>query len=176
MEPMTQEQLELVGRETGHAAGKVLKKYVAGALVAYIVLLGGLFGVVKASQDVLHEGLKGSCYRVNVLRAQSNASDVVSFKILSSSAIREAKLAKMGPASERKTHATSAHSLATEARTLTVTGITNCEQAVNDPEHYVTPVAGPIGEPTTGKLNVGVAKTIKDSHQFLKIERARGGG
>lgn len=169
MSQMTQEQLEWIEETTHRAARKALKKQALGAAVGFLVLFGGGAVAGRAYLHTLHQGLVGSCARVNVLRAQSNLSDTVSFQILSISGRREAALVKLDPHAAGQHHK-SALALFTEAKKLTITKPTNCEQAVGDPDHYSTPIAGPIGDPTTGKMNPGVMRAIRDSQNLLDRE------
>jgi hypothetical protein len=169
---MTQDEsvelIEWIEEGQRRAANRVLRK----AAVGFAILLFGLLFAGNAWKNQLHDGLKGSCSRVNVLRAQSNGSDLVSFRILSISAQREAILAKKDKANAA-THSKSAKGLASEAQRLTVTRLTDCEEAVNDPDHYSTPVAGPIGDPKTGELSEGVKQTLIDSEKLLRKESTR---
>lgn len=171
-EPLTEEQLAFMTEQTRRAANKGvargLRRWAFGATITYVVVLAAVAWGLKDGQDSLREGLQGSCERVNVLRSQSNGSDLVSFKILSLSGQRESALAKTGPKSEAKTHRDSATGLWAQATHLRVTKITDCVHAVDDPAHYKTPVAGPIGDPKTGELYSGVKQVLKDSHAYLK--------
>jgi hypothetical protein len=166
------EKVELLGwieDSTRRAANESLRRFRNQALIAFVVLLGGLAFAGKAWIGELQDGLRGSCDRVNVLRAQSNLSDSVSFNILSSSGIREKALAKSSPTKgERKTHNDSAEALFREADKLTVTVLTNCERAVDEADKYKTPVAGPIGEPRTGEFTEGVQHVLDDSIDYLR--------
>lgn len=172
VEPLTEEQLAFMTEQTRHAASKGvasgLKRWSIGAAVVYVVIVGAVWLALKDGQDSLRAGLQGSCERVNVLRAQSNGSDLVSFKILSISGQRESALAKTTTGVESKTHRISAFGLWDQATHLRVTKLTDCRHAVDDPAHYKTPVAGPIGDPHTGELSPGVKKVVDASNVYLK--------
>lgn len=170
MSHITEEQLGWVEEATHRAVRKALKRYSLGASIAFLVLFAGLAIAGKTYVDRLHNGLVGSCNRVNVLRAQSNLSDTVSFNILSISGQREKALVKLDKEAAAQ-HRKSSNALFKEARKLTITKVTNCEEAVDSPDHYVTPIAGPIGNPATGKLDPGVARVIRDSEDLLRRER-----
>lgn len=170
---MTQEQLEWIEEATHRAVRKALKRQAIGAAIGFLVLFGGAFGATRATLNTVHEGLVGSCNRVNVLRAQSNLSDTVSFNILSLSGRREHALVKLD-STAAKEHRQSAEGLFDQARSLTVTGITNCEEAVDHPAAYRPPIATPLGVPETGKLSPGVAKILADSKKLLVREDGNG--
>lgn len=169
---MSEEQLEWISDSTERAAKRALRRYVRRSAAGFVVVIVGLAFAGNAYLHELEHGLTRTCERVNLLRAQSNTSDAVSFQILSISAQREAKLAKTEPIN-RKTHKQSADVLAQQALNLTVTGFTDCEQAVGAPDSYAQPIANPIGEPTTGKLNTGVSTILRRSHALLEAERRR---
>lgn len=168
--PMTHDQLAWIEESQRRGVKKALKKQARVAAVGFVLLFGGLFVAGKAWTDTLHDGLVGSCDRVNVLRAQSNGSDLVSFRILSLSGQREASLAEGSKDSESKTHSDSAKALFGQAKLLTVTQLTDCERAVDHPKSYDTPIAGPIGDPATGELNQGVKRALDASAALLKQE------
>lgn len=171
--PLTDDQLALIAAETERGASKALRGYVRRATAGFLILLIGLVFAGRGYVGALHDGLVGSCDRVNVLRAQSNSSDLVSFHILSISAQREAALAKADNAGTQSAHKRSATLLFDQAGKLTVTGLTDCEKAVGDPSHYAAPVANPIGDPTKNKLNDGVRQIEVDSQRLLHLEQAR---
>jgi hypothetical protein len=120
----------------------------------------------------------GSCNRVNVLRAQSNLSDTVSWKILSDAGQRELSLAVTDVPETRKAHVKSAATLLEQASTLTATGMTDCAQAVEDPLGYKQPLARPIGDPRTGKVSPRAQAVLDSSHDVIQgsatIDRAGG--
>ncbi len=171
VEPLTEDQLAWISDQTEHAAhsavNRSLRKWAFGAGIAYVLILVALFLALKDGQNNLKDGLTGSCDRVNVLRAQSNGSDLVSFKILSLSGQREAALAKTDT-ENAKTHLDSAKGLWEQARNLNVTKLTDCDQAVKHPDKYVAPVAGPIGAPETGETWPGVQKLLDQSQDYLR--------
>lgn len=157
-----EELLAWIGESCRRAANHALRRYAIGATLAFLLLLGGISLAGKAWLSELESGLKGSCDRVNVLRAQSNLSDTVSFMVLSD-ATKEAR--RVGR--EEK-----ADSFALQAGSLTVTELTDCDVAVGNPEDYVTPIAGPIGDPGTGKLSPGVKEIIDASARLIEREAA----
>lgn len=171
-EPLTEEQLAFMTEQTRRAASKGvargLKRWSIGATIVYLVIFAAVFLGLKDGQDSLREGLQGSCERVNILRAQSNGSDLVSFKILSLSGQREDTLAKATTGAVAQTHRDSRDGLWAQAKNLRVTKITDCSRAVDDPANYKTPVAGPIGNPKTGELSPGVKRVIDTSIAYLK--------
>jgi uncharacterized protein HemX len=158
MAQLTQEQLEQIGVETQHATRKALSAWLRGAAVAFALAIGGtgyaVHEVDRAShkadvqaQQRLDQAVWGSCRRLNILRAQSNLSDAVSFRVLTQAA------------GGRFRHF---------ASNLRVTPVTNCEQAVKNPSTYRAPVATPIGDTTTGKLRPEVVRILRDSVAYLK--------
>lgn len=169
-DPLTEEQLALISAETEHAVHSGLKRWSRRAAGAYVLLLVALVFIGRGYIERLHDGLAGSCHRVNVLRAQSNASDYVSFKILSLSGQREAALAKTSKSpAVAHVHNKSAQGLWDQARNLTVTQMTDCEQAIEHPDSYKTPVAGPIGSPESGTTYPSVQKVLDQSRQYLRV-------
>jgi hypothetical protein len=156
-----------IEESTKRASERALKKYMVGSSLAFVLLLGGLAFAGNAWIEELQSGLHGACDRVNVLRAQSNLSDSVSFTILSSAAQRETRLVKGDP-KNASTHQRSADVLAGEAKRLTVTRMTDCDRAVSDPDSYSTPSAGPIGDPLTGERNEEVEEILLESEAMIR--------
>lgn len=148
------------------------------ALAGFLILLVGVGYALgqTVSEGQLYDAQINACERVNVLRAQSNLSDLVSFNILSVSTQREYALANQIKSNKKAytTHKSSADLLADQARELRVTKLTDCSKAVNHPKGYHFPLAGPIGEPTTGKLNPDVVHIIAGS-QATVVENKGGG-
>lgn len=175
--PLTEDQLAFMTEQTRLAASagiaRALKRWAVGATIAYLVLLGGVFIALFGQQQRLQEGLDGSCDRVNVLRAQSNSSDLVSFRILSYSGQREARLARLTTGEEAEAHRSSAQALFLQAQKLTVTALTDCKEAVQHPQTFKTPIAGSIGDPTTGKLNGGIQEIVDDSQSYVRDGKVR---
>jgi hypothetical protein len=145
-----------------------LRKYVRGATIGFLVMLSSVGYALSTKPDygTLRSGLVSSCNRVNVLRAQSNLSDTVSFKILASATQRERALVKGDP-ENAKIHRRNAVELGAQLEQLAITKLTDCGPAVNDPNHYVYPIAVPIGDPDTGKLKPGVEKIVAQSRARL---------
>lgn len=54
-EPLTEEQLNLIGAETQHAAAKVLKRYSLSAVVGFLILLGTNVFVWGTAQNLNQE-------------------------------------------------------------------------------------------------------------------------
>lgn len=167
--PLTEDQLDYLSEQTDRAARHAVRRFALKAAIAYLVVLGGVFVALQAQSQTLEDASMGSCHRVNVLRAQSNASDLVSFNILSLSGQREKMLAEQAGAGERQTHLASADALFEQAKKLTVTELTDCAQAVAHPTEYVNPIAGPIGDPSTGELSPDVEKIANASEAFLNL-------
>lgn len=146
-----------------------LRKPVVGYMILAVGILLAVFFYTNTVNEKLREGLASSCQRVNILRAQSNLSDNVSWTILSASAAREKKLAATEP-QNRKTHKSSYHILSKQASNLTITPITDCDKAVNEPKSYVVPKAHSIGDKKTLKQRPEVAKILSESKALLRAE------
>lgn len=177
--PLTEEQVAFFTSQTNRAVKKALRGYVRSALVGFAILLFGVGYAIqgKSTTSELRAGLLSSCARVNILRAQSNTSDNVSFKILALSAQRERSLATLSHGPEHATHVKSARLLSDQAAHLTITGLTDCKQAVDNAENYAFPVANPVGNPISGKTTVTAQRIIDKSQSLLlhvKLERRRG--
>lgn len=150
---------------------KAIRGYIGGVLVAFLILAGGGgYGVYSSDINQTHQlraAAQGSCQRVNVLRAQSNLSDSVSFVILAQAGIREAALAQQG-GKNAQLHAQSAMTFRAQVGRLRITAITDCNQAVDHPLTYRTPAAGPLGNPYTGQLNPHVSGILKQSAALVR--------
>lgn len=150
--------------------------FIHKGLVGYIILAIGVgYAIHSSHNSAISEGLRTihsaniqSCQRVNVLRAQSNLSDSVSFTILSISARREFALAHKDLPKTRQTHLKSAKLLSVQARKLNVTKLTNCNLAVNHPQAYRYPLAGPLGNPLNGKLYPQIREILQDSEHYVR--------
>lgn len=140
-------------------------------LIGYLALGLGTVFAANQSANSQHAGLVSSCQRVQILRAQSNISDAVSFRILSISAQRERQLAKTDNRSTRKAHTRSARLLEAQAGQLTITGLTNCPKAVDEATTYKFPVASPVGNPRKGKLSPDAKRILIQSQALLERER-----
>jgi hypothetical protein len=140
-------------------------------LLAFLILscatAYGINTIYNASVENLREGLRGSCQRVNILRAQSNVTDVVSFRILSISGKREFELAKRASGNVQSLREESANLLFGQAAVLTITDLTDCERAIRDPDNYYHPTANPIGNPNTGNLTPVSERILRDSQNLL---------
>lgn len=169
---LTEQQLEWISEQTRRAAGRAVRKWARGAVVGFLILCVGSGVAISrtAGIDDLNARSHQVCERLNIVRAQSNVSDSVSFNILSQSARREDVLADLD--TNRGIHRESATTLAREAGRLTVTDLTDCDAAQHPDYDY--PVAGPVGDPTTGELNVGVATIVAESEALLRrVKRDR---
>lgn len=145
------------------------RRWRRGALAGFLALTLGIGAALTTKPDTgaLRAGLISSCQRVNILRAQSNMSDLVSFRILSLSAQREMKLSKGDPKNKR-IHRNNATSLRIEAQRLTITALTECEPAVDDAKAYKFPIASSIGNVETGTVDPIVQLIVKDSERLLR--------
>lgn len=164
---LTEEQLKLISYETTRAARKVLHRYTRSALIGFFILLAGV-GFALSQTAGLNDLEKRDvrlCERLNIVRAQSNVSDSVSFAILSNSGRREFALAKGDP-DNAKLHADSAEELFAQAQKLTVIDLTDCQKAL-DPK-YDYPLAGPIGNPRTGEYAPGVQAVLDKSVELQR--------
>lgn len=183
----TQRQEELAHLEQAariyarHEADSRLKRYMRSSLAGFVVLAAGLALAIHGNAEVAHEAKQASaaaattkslksaafseCKRVNILRAQSNVSNDVSFVILSASAQRELTLAKKPPSSA--VHRRSGLVLASQAARLKVTRLTDCARAVNQATDYKFPLAGPIGDALTGKQHKGVKDILVESERVV---------
>jgi hypothetical protein len=173
-QPLTEAQLHLLTETASNAARKsatgVLRRYVRAALIGYAVLFAGMGYAIHDNINAsdLRAGLISSCERVNILRAQSNTSDAVSFRILSISAQREHTLSQSDVAATRRTHSRSFKLLAEQAGQLTLTGLTDCSEAVDHAKNYNFPTAHPVGDPLSGKLSQTTKEIITASRQVLQ--------
>lgn len=178
MAQLTKEQREEVLEIANECASAKLRRYTVRALVGFALLIGG--GVIAtkitnnqraaadhATQTRIDKAVQGSCRRVNVLRAQSNLSDAVSYSILVAAAEREQSLAADGMPD---VHRQSAHQFRVQATRLRVTPLTNCAKAVRRPAFYRTPSAGPIGDPHEIAINPKVERILDDSERLLARE------
>lgn len=172
--PLTEEQIEFFTSQTNRAVKKALRGYVRSALVGFAILLFGVSYAIqgKSNTHELRAGLLSSCARVNILRAQSNTSDSVAFKILALSAIRERELAGLTHGAEHGTHHRSAVLLTAQASYLTITGLTDCEQAVDHAEDYAFPVANPVGNAVTAQISPLAQTILTDSQKLLAHVKA----
>lgn len=150
------------------------------ALIGFLILAVGLaFAFSAAStadknanialkRDVKREVAVNSCQRVNLLRAQSNVSNDVSWTVLSVSTQRELALAQKG-SQQRSIHKRSAMLLDRQAHRLDVTPLTDCAKAVAvDRSHpYFFPGAHEIGNPATGVKDTEAQRTVHASEHFI---------
>lgn len=141
-------------------------------LVGYAILVVGILLAVyfysHSVNDNLRDGLLSSCERVNILRAQSNLSDTVSWSVLSSAAEREQALIKKDP-DAAPAHRKSADALSNQSNGLTVTGMTDCKAAVSRPRTYNIPQAIYIDDLYTpeAKVSPEAQKVINASRKTL---------
>lgn len=139
-----------------------LRKPVVGYLILTIGILLAVYIYTNSVNDNLRDGLQSSCQRVNILRAQSNLSDAVTWTILASAAKREQSLIyKDKDAAEE--HKNSAQSLTNQTDNLTVTGMTDCKSAIERPRTYNVPKAVRIGNVRTIEISPEARKIIKAS-------------
>lgn len=174
-----------------HEARQAVRRYRNRSLAGFLVLLLGIGFAVHsngvtahradeaskeaASVGALRDASVSECQRVNILRAQSNISNDVSFEILSSAAQREAALTKATHGSEQAIHRASALSFVTNAGRLKVTQLTNCVLATHDAASYQFPFAGPIGNPRTGHHAPGIEKILRASDALVS-QHTQGSG
>lgn len=165
-------------RSTRRAANHVLHKYTRGAVIGFLILIcttAILFALANnqrtdlrrattkverdaATIDNLRQALNLACERVNVVRAQSNLSNSVSFDILSGAIRRpgvDPQIVKSYPA---------------EVTKLKVTKLTDCVRAVDTfpRSHYRYPRPVLIGNPVTGKIAPGVPAILRQSIRRLE--------
>lgn len=168
---ISEELSEFLAAQVDRGVRKGLRRYTSRALIGFLVLFAAaLFGfhdvnkrAVEAERQAVardHLVLRridtavfGSCRRVNILRAQSNLSDSVSFVVL----------ANAGQAAEKNGNTEVAKIYFMEASKLTVTPLTNCNTAVKTPTIYQLPKPGPIGDPKTGNLSPETDKIVRES-------------
>src|SRR3954467_3667283 len=91
---LSDEQIHFIADTTERATKKAVRSYTRRALIGFLILLLGGIGFGIAQIQAINGRTERSCERLNIVRAQSNVSDSVSFYILSGSAIREEALAK----------------------------------------------------------------------------------
>jgi len=153
------------------SAKDAVRAFFVRVAIGYAILVGGLVWAIsdKPSVDRLNAASTGICNRLNDARAQSNVSDAVSFGILTSSAQRERALARTKSADDRdpEIHTRSARALEAQAKRLTVIPLTDCSEAIQDPQGYRNPTAGPIGDVRTGEINPQSARIIEQSERRL---------
>lgn len=176
---ITTEQLEFFANLEAEAVDRVEKRYVKrdrrwriGATAGFLILLGGVgYAIQGKTDDATLTGRDHRiCERLNIVRAQSNVSDSVSFNILSISGRREKALIKGDPRNAAL-HRQSFKVLTGQAGKLTVTDLTDCDAALDPKYNY--PLAGPIGDPAKGKLSPE-AKEILDRSLRL-VEKSKKG-
>lgn len=177
-QPLTEAQIKLISHHTERAARKALKGYVKGALVGFALLAGGMGVAIHqtAGIDTLDARSSNACERLNIVQAQSNVSNTVSFVILSNSGQREAALAAQSSikkAGTAKIHSTSAAGLFAQADRLAVTDLTDCGLAAG--KFYAYPLAGPIGQPRTGDLTKGVKQIVWKSERIIRLGKKKQG-
>lgn len=148
--PLTDEQLRLIGEETARASRRVLRQYVRRATAAFLAVIVGLSFAGYAYLETLKDGLENSCARVQIVRAQSNVSDSVSWTVLTAQAT-----------------AADSERFRGEADKLTITALTDCKAAVDNPGDYKFPVASPIGDTETGQMYGDSAQIISASEALL---------
>jgi hypothetical protein len=169
-------------QKCAEAARAEVRRYRNRSVIGFLVLLLGVGFAVRSNSHTAHEAQAAAreavstktllasnaneCARVNILRAQSNISNDVSFVILSSAAKRELALAK-ADRPDRAVHAQSAHAFIQNAERLKVTALTDCDHAVNRPVGFSFPLAGPIGDPRTGKQAPGVKEILRASDALV---------
>lgn len=146
------------------------RRPIVGYIVLTIGILLAVFTYTDHVNDKLRDGLASSCERVNILRAQSNISDAVSWKTTISILQREQRLAHTDNPATRIAHEKSATSLSNQASLLTVTAITNCDKAVNSPANYNFPNATKISAKNPTDMNPNVPKILSDSKKLLRSE------
>lgn len=156
--------------DTDNITYEEFRTYIRGAVLAFVLLTTAIGYALTTKPDVgaLRAGDIGACNGVNTLRAQSNISNFVSFRILSLSAQREDALGKKHEPGA-KLHADSATLLFTEAKKPAITALTDCAKAVDNPRKYKFPTAGPIGDPMTGEPTKKSAQILADSQRLLGI-------
>ncbi len=132
-----------------------LRKYARSAVVGFVGLLAAVTFVLGTKPDVQAQrtAFISACENENILHAQSNITALVSFKILSLSGQQS-----------RRARAV----LHPEAGKLRITGLTDCEEATDNPRSYVYPAANEIGDPATGVVNPDVQTIVAESRRLLR--------
>lgn len=112
-------------------------------LVGYAILLIGLLvalnRVQESNLDKVRTAEYTACERVQLLRDQANGTNFLVYDTFLSAYRREIKLIKGDPENAEK-HRMSADTLEKTYRTTTVTGPTNCHDAVYEADTYKAPV------------------------------------
>ncbi len=150
-----------------------IRKPLVGYAVLVIGMLLAVYAYTGAVDDNLRAGLRSSCERVNVLRAQSNLSDYVQWQTVANGAARERSLIKTDTQKNREAHMNSAASLEEQAGNLTVTGLTDCDEAVDSADSYVIPTANPIGDSRNIEVYPQIERIIDESRGLLQRENLR---
>lgn len=143
-----------------------MDRAVIGFLVLVVAFTLGVGAFFRAAYDRQQAGLVGSCERVNVLRAQSNITDIAVWRAFSSAAQRETRLIRTDP-ENRSAHRRSAQTIRQTAGDMTATALTNCDRAVNDPDNYTPPGATRIGDVLAGQEQPAIAVIEKQSRARL---------
>lgn len=102
--------------------------------------------IIKETDDRLDAALYAECQRVNRLRAQSNTNAEVTFRKNLADAKRELELASAG-GPDAAVHRASARQIIAQSRRLRHTALTNCRQAVYEPQRYAPPTPRPFSAP-----------------------------
>jgi hypothetical protein len=137
-----------------------------GYAIIVIVMALALYAYTSGQDTKLRGGLIRSCERVNVLRAQSNISDLAMWRNFSAAVQRERRLSKPGMP-DADTHRRSANEISRNAQDITVTALTNCGLAIDNPARYETQLAGPIGDLSTGREFPEVRSIEEDSRDLI---------
>lgn len=80
-----------------------------------------------------------SCERVQVLRDQTNGLSFIAYDAWNNAAKREKSLIEATKGAERRNHQVSYRGLRALARSMVITGPTNCSKAIGKPDKYKAP-------------------------------------
>lgn len=138
-------------------------------IIGYVILVIGLalalYTYTNTRTSELRTASFRSCERLNVVRAQSNLSDIAVWTILSGAYQREVSLSKSDTES-REVHKRSASILLMNANRMTIIQLTSCRDAVDHPERVETVLPQAIGNIETGRL-YDTSKDIESDSENL---------
>ncbi len=144
------------------------RRYVWGCVVAFVVILLSAGYVLSTKADINSLGYVAiaNCDRVNILRAQSNLNDLVSFNILSAAAQGEVAEIKRDPRNAA-IHRATADRYTEEANTLTFAALTDCPRAIKSPNTAEGQITAQIGNAKTGEIRPDIRVIIRASQKLV---------
>jgi hypothetical protein len=136
-------------------------------LVILVAALAGMVVYIRDANNVDRDRAIVQCERVNVLRAQSNVTDVAVWRNFAAATKRELTLAEKGE--DVKVHRQSADDFVKNANDITVTPLTDCRRAIDQPGEFGAPAAAfPVGDARTGEERPMIAAIEAESKERLR--------